>query len=174
MREVNQTPTKDEEKRFEGWTSNSSRGRIAVQRCFPNQRSWRKKCEAQSQSKVLLSNREAEPVLFVTPHRKTALSGRAPAQLCSAALALRWSLITHTLSPQYFTLRQETKVFRPSSMLPWNLWTVVSQAIYGITVTPWPLQVTPEMMYPDACTASCMDSRGGFYSIAMNSRIKMN
>lgn len=85
------------------------------------------------------------------------LSARAPARFCSSALALRWSPITHTLSPQYFTLRQQLRIFRLSSKLPWNLWTVVSQAIYSITVTPTPWLVTSEMVYPDACLlASCM------------------
>lgn len=84
-------------------------------------------------------------------------SARAPARFCSSALALRWSPITHTLSPQYFTLRQQSRIFRLSSKLPWNLWTVVSQAIYSITVTLTPWLVTSEMAYPDACLlTSCM------------------
>lgn len=134
-KEVYETATKDEEKRLAGWTSNSSKSRIAVQRCFPIQRSWGKNRGPQSQSKVLLLNTEVEPVLFVTPDHKTALSAWAAARLCSPALALRWSPITHTLSLQYFTLGQQSKIFRLSSMLAWNLWTVVSQTIYGITVT---------------------------------------
>lgn len=36
-------------------------------------------------------------------------------------------------------------------MLPWNLWTVVSSVIYGITVTPVAQRVTSEIVYPDAC-----------------------
>lgn len=122
-----------------------------MKRCFPNQRSWRKKLAPRSQNKVLLSNREAKPVLFITLDRKTELSARAPARLCSSALALRWSPITHTLSPRYFTLRQQSEIFRQSSMLLWNLWTVLSQTIYDITVTLTPLLVTSEMVYPDAC-----------------------
>lgn len=158
---VYKTPTKDEGKRPVGWTSKSLRGHTAILCCFPNQRGWRKKCWSQSQSKVLLWNREGEPVLFVTPaNKKTTLSTRTPAQLHSFALALRWSPIPHTLSTQYFTPRQQSKVFRPSSVLPWNLWTVVSQLIYSIAVTPVAWQVTSEMLYPDACLlASCIGSQ---------------
>lgn len=134
-REVHETSTKDEEKRLVGWTSNSSKSCFTVQCCFPNQRSWRKNRGPQSQSKVLLLNTEVEPVLFVTPDRKAALSAWAAAWFCSPALALRWSPITHTLSLQYFTLGLQSKIFRLSSMLAWNLWIVVSQTIYCITVT---------------------------------------
>lgn len=152
-------PTKDEEKRPANWTSKSLRGHTAMLCCFSNWRGWRKKRSSQSQSKVLLWNREGEPVLLITPAHKTTLSARTPALLHSFALALRWSPIPHTLSTQYFTPRQQSNIFRRSSMLPWNLWTVVIHVIYGITVTPVAWWVTSEMVYPDACLPACLPHR---------------
>lgn len=91
-----------------------------------------------------LTGSHCSEVLFSQPKELRRAPQSQSKVLVLGRQALRWSPITHTLSLQYFKLRQQSE---RSSMIPENLGTVVMQAIYGIAVTMTPSLVISEPLY---------------------------